>query len=137
MASEEKYLWAFTYQLHGTDYIWWAYFRDRQEAEAEIGALQASFPCLQARSLQEERSGLMFAHYYYHHACSSQRRADRLLPEKARKRDKWLIPLAPITCDYTTSFLRSLGHGVCCEACADRLRTLKRGIQSGQKEVPV
>lgn len=77
MASEEKYLWTFTYRLHGTDYIWWAYFRDRQEAEAEIAALQAAFPCLQAQSLQEARSGLMFAHYYYHHASSSQRRAGR------------------------------------------------------------
>ena len=33
MASEERYLWFFNFEFHGEARIWWAYFRDLQEAE--------------------------------------------------------------------------------------------------------
>ncbi len=118
MASEERYLWSLTYQLHGVNRIWWAYFRDRQEAEAEIGELTRRFPCLQVGTLQEEPGGMLFAHrYYYHHVCSSQRKTDLLLAQKARLRNNLFVAPAPIACDYQTSFVRGVGKDGCCALC--------------------
>lgn len=130
MASEEKYLWVFMYQLHGVDCLWLAYFRDGEEAEAFIHQITRTIPCVQTRSLKEYQDGIMFGPYYYHHLYSSQQRADCLLEKESVKRDRWLGALAPSACDYLTSFMREFKKNARCPDCVEarndvRTRTAK------------
>jgi hypothetical protein len=72
MASEEKYLWVFRFQIHGKNGAWWAYFSDRQETQAFIDGLMAAIPCIEARSLEEQMAGVRLYPFYYHYLYSHQ-----------------------------------------------------------------
>ena len=117
MASEEKYLWVFTYRFHEENRIWWAYFRDKQEAEACIERLMGLFPCAKMLSLGEQVQGLRLEPYYYHYHYSNQQYADALDKKVARERDKRTFPLAPLASDYLSSFVVDVNNIKPCSKC--------------------
>jgi hypothetical protein len=133
MASEEQYLWVFTFELHDEKRLWWAYFHTEQEAEAWMAGIMRRFPCLQAGAMEEQPEGLWFLFLFCHHAFSNQKLTDRMHPRQARKRDDAYCPLAPHRADYLTSFALSLDGARLCERCAAE----KAALLSGTKPLEV
>jgi hypothetical protein len=129
MASEEQYLWVFTFELHDEKRLWWAYFQNEQEAEAWMEEVMCRFPCLQAGAMEEQPEGLWFMYLFCHHACSNQKLADRMHPKQARKRDEAYCPLAPLSADHLTSFALGLDGAQLCECCAAEKAALLSGTR--------
>src|SRR5579864_8639743 len=100
MASEEKYLWLFHYQLHDVNRLWWAYFPDWAEVQACIAKLMGALPCLVLQEVAICRDGLRILDHFYSFTSSNQEQADAWFAEMARQRDKQFFPLAPSACGY-------------------------------------
>lgn len=135
MADEEKYLWMFTFRFHGENRMWWAYFRDEQEAGALMEQLVSMLPCMELLSKEGYPHGLLVFHSYFHHSCESQERADALLRGAVSARNECFFPLAPVQCDYLVSFASSLQGIRCCSQCVGGWERLRRNTIAVREKV--
>lgn len=82
MASEERFLWLFTYEVNGVNCLWWFYSYSQQETTRCIKLMTNFYTSIKPIELRECQDGLVIAHQHYQYKLSDQQRRYGRVPKQ-------------------------------------------------------